>query len=162
MRVLLMLLGALGAVASGVFGFLFVVVGWAEQHHIDSAYVVGFVPGADCGDGHELYLRVEDGAIVQCVQGGPGVFGSGAASLHGFTDTQNQELTRLAAELGSDGLSAAEQREIQQNVDEAAATVAPTNRPYGDQAVSGAHRMWLGAGMIVIGIAVVVAIYRWS
>lgn len=163
MRFLLVFLGALGAVTLFAFGVPSVLVGIAEQRHIDEAYVVGFVPDASCDDAYELYLRVEDGAILDCVQAGVGIVrSSGRVSLPGFTDAQNQLLQQLAAELGSDGLSAVEQRNIQQRVDEFAATVPPEHRPYGELAVSGADRAWLGGGMIVAAIVAVIVSFRFG
>ncbi|MGK5553314.1 hypothetical protein ACSNOI_17015 [Actinomadura kijaniata] len=146
---LAMILGLAGAALFAV-SVPFTLVGIAEKRHADRAYVVGFVPGDGCGDAHELYLHVDDGKPMDCVA--PGMSGSGRVRLPGFTTDQNDQVRTLAQRLGHDGLSAAEQREIQHRVDELAATVPPSKRPYGKQAVSGAGRIWLGAGMALTGL----------
>jgi hypothetical protein len=151
MRVLLMILAVLGGVALFVGGTLFVLVGIAEQSDADGTYVVGFVPGADCDDAHELYLRVEDGSVLRCLPAGSSAR-LGRVTLPGFTDEQDEQLAALLTRLAPDGLPAAEQRELQLGVDALAAAVPPEARPYGDRAVWGAGRAWLGAGMVVAGI----------
>ncbi|MQA11679.1 MAG: hypothetical protein GEU98_24645 [Pseudonocardiaceae bacterium] len=123
------------------------------------AYLVGFLPGAGCDDAHELYLRIEDGAVVDCVPAGV-TFGSGRVRLPGFTDAQNEQVRTLAERLGSSGLSAAEQREIQNRVDNLTAAVPSAERPYGDHAVSGADRTWLGVGMLVAALLGIVGFVR--
>ncbi|SFB42799.1 hypothetical protein SAMN05216266_11122 [Amycolatopsis marina] len=160
MRFLLMFLVALACVALFAVGAPSVLVGIAEQGHADDAYVVGFVPDADCGDDHELYLRVMDATVLDCAPAG--VSGSGQISLPGFTAAQEEELETLAANLGMDGLSAEEQQEIQRRVDEVAASVPQASRPYGDQAVWGAGRAWLGAGMVVAAVLGLIATFRFG
>ncbi|MFI0357926.1 hypothetical protein [Actinomadura sp. 9N407] len=150
MRLILMLLAVLAGMALVVVGVPSVLVGIAEQRHIDRAYVVGFVPGSGCGDAHALHLSVRDGEPLDCVSAG--LFGSGKVRLPGFTDAQNDQVDTLAEQLGSNGLSAAEQRAIQNQVDKLTATVPPSERPYHDQVVRGTGRAWLGAGMVIAGI----------
>lgn len=161
MRILLMMLGAIGSVALFAVGVPMVLIGFAEQGHLDEAYVVGFVPGAGCDDGHELYLDVEDGAVLDCVPSGV-TSGSGRVSLPGFTDAQEEELAALAARFGVDGLAPGERQELQSLVDEFAATVPAEKRPYGDEAVSGTGRVWLGGGMIVAALAGTAATFRFG
>ncbi|WP_433869469.1 hypothetical protein [Saccharopolyspora sp. CA-218241] len=154
MRLLLGCLACLTGAVLFAVGITSVLVGYAEQRHADRAYVVGFVPGSDCDDGHELYLHTDDGAVLDCAVGG--VFGSGHVRLPGFTGAQNDEVEVLAEELGEDGLSTTEQRRIQGLVDGHVAAVPPAERPYGAAAVSGGGRIWLGLGMVVaalLGIA---------
>lgn len=154
MRLVLVMLLVLASVMLVPFGVISVLIGTAEQHHIDNAYVVGFVPGAACDDDHELYLLVEDGELVDCVPAGQ--FASGRINLPGFTDTQEDQVGGLVDTLGSDGLSSTDQREIQNLVDELAAAVPPEARLYHDEVVSGSDRVWLGIGMTAIGILGVV------
>jgi hypothetical protein len=161
MRMLVMFLALLGCVALFVIGVPSVLVGIAEQRHVDDAYVVGYVPGASCDDAHELYLRTEDAAILDCVSAGIS-FASGRISLPGFTDEQNARVETLKDQLGQDGLSGADRREIQDTVDQLAATVPPDVRPYGDQWVLGAGRAWLGGGMIVVAVLGVIATFRFG
>jgi hypothetical protein len=149
-RMVLTMLAVFACVALFAVGVPSVLVGIAEQRHADRAYVVGFVPGSRCGDDHELYLSVRDGEPLDCVSAG--LSGSGRVRLPGFTDAQDEQVETLAEQLGTDGLSAAEQREIQDRVDKLTATVPPSARPYRDQAVWGAGRAWLGAGMAIAGI----------
>ncbi|QFU90974.1 hypothetical protein [Amycolatopsis sp. YIM 10] len=150
MRLLLAMLLIAVSMTLVPLGAVFVLVGSAEQHHLDNAYVVGFVPGADCDGDHELYLRIEDGELVDCVPAG--MFASGRINLPGFTDTQEDQVDDLVEALGEDGLSTTDQREIQHLVDQFAATVPREARPYHDEAVSGSDRTRLGIGMIVTGV----------
>ncbi|MFE6612874.1 hypothetical protein [Amycolatopsis sp. NPDC057786] len=150
MRLVLAMLLVPVSVALVPLGVVFVLIGAAEQRHAENAYVVGFVPGAGCDDDHELYLSVKDGEHMDCVPAGG--FASGRVHLPGFTDAQNDQVDTLAEELGGDGLSAPDQREIQSLVDRLAPTVPPDRRLYHDQALWGTGRIRLGAGMIVIGV----------
>lgn len=156
-----MLVAVLGCAALFAIGGVSVLIGLAEQDHADEAYVVGYVPGAGCDDAHELYLRTEDGAILDCVSAGIS-FGSGRISLPGFTDEQNARVGTLNDQLGQDGLSVADQREIQFTVDKLAAAVPPAARPYGDQSVWGAARAWLGGALIATAILGAAAVFRFG
>ncbi len=121
--------------------------------------MVGFPPGASCDDAHELYLRVEDGSVLRRMPAGASAW-LGRVTLPGFTDEQDEQLAELLTRLAPDGLPAAEQREIQQRVDELAAAVPPEARPYGDRRVWGAGQAWPGAGMVVVAIIGVGAFVR--
>jgi hypothetical protein len=125
---------------------------------------VRYVPGAGCDDAHELYLRTEDGAILDCVTAGIS-FGSGRISLPSFTDKQNARVDTLTGQLGQDGqdgLSVAGQREIQSTVDKLSAAVPPTDRPYGDRSVWGAGRAWLGGALVAAAMLGAVAVFRFG
>lgn len=156
-KLVIAIVAALGFAALFAYGATSVLVGIAEQRHLDGAYVVGFVPGSGCGDPHELYLSVEDGEVLDCVQAGMG--GSGRVSLPGFTRAQNEQVQALAEERGQDGLSAADQREIQERVDRILATVPPSELPYHDQWTWGSNRAWLGAGMVAVAVLGFAAIF---
>lgn len=156
MRFVLAFLGALAGVALAAYGATSVLVGFGEQRYVDRAYVVGFVPGSGCGDAHDLYLRIEDGEVLDCVP--EGGLGSGRVHLTGFTDGQEDQVQDLVEQLGDDGLSAEDQDEVQRLVDSIAAEVPPAERPYGDQAVSGTTRIWAGAAMAVGGMLGAVSI----
>jgi hypothetical protein len=158
---LLMFLALLGCAAMAAIGVPSVLVGIAEQRHADEAYVVGYVPGAGCDDAHELYLRTEDGAVLDCVSAGIS-YGSGRVSLPGFTDEQNERVDTLTGQLGQDGLTVADQREIQHTVDELAAKVPPAARPYGDSSVWGTGRIWLGVALITAAVVGAVAAFRFG
>jgi len=125
------------AILVGVFvvasSLAYVIVGIAEQNAMSQTYVVGFgAPGEDCPRG-EAFFDKTTGESLDCVQ--TGGFGAGQASLPGFSDEQNQSMTALAGELGADGLSAADQQEIQALVDTYAATVPASKQPRYDEGV---------------------------
>lgn len=125
------------AILAGVFvvagSLAYLIVGLAEQNAMSQTYVVGFgAPGEDCPRG-EAFFDETTGKSLDCVQ--TGGFGSGQASLPGFSDEQNQSMTTLAGELGADGLSAADQQEIQALVDTYAATVPASEQPHYDEGV---------------------------
>jgi hypothetical protein len=160
MRVLLVMLFALGCAGLFAGGVLFAVDGFAEQRSADRAYVVGFqTAGTECGT-YGLHLNSGDGTPLTCVPVGVRPAPGQRAGLRGFSDAQYDEVMTLAARLGSGGLSATEQRQIQDRVDQFAAGVPPADRPFPDSGLWGARRGWLGVGMLVASVLGFVAL-RW-
>ncbi|MDQ4112924.1 MAG: hypothetical protein M3306_17805 [Actinomycetota bacterium] len=124
-------------ILAGVFvvagSLAYFIAGIAEQNAMSQTYVVGFgAAGEDCPRG-EAFFDKATGESLDCVQAGG--FGSGQASLPGYSDEQNQRMTALAAELGADGLSATDQQEIQALADTYAATVPASEQPHYDEGV---------------------------
>lgn len=118
-------------VAAGSLAYL--IVGIAEQNAISQTYVVGFgAPGEDCPRG-EAFFDKSTGESLDCVQAG--AFGTSQATLPGFSDEQNERMNALAGELGADGLSEADQEEIQALVDTYAETVPASKQPHYDEGV---------------------------
>jgi hypothetical protein len=80
-----------------------ILVGYAEMRVARLTYQVEFVHGTgdDCDGAHGLYLRVADGEPLFCQ---PATVSGGAVDLPGFTDGQVDEVTRLAKQVGADGL----------------------------------------------------------
>lgn len=114
-------------------GVAYLIVGIAEQNAINQTYVVGFAgPGDDCPRG-EAFFDESNGESLDCVQ--RGFTAGGESELPGFTDKQNQTMVALASSLGVDGLSAAEQQEIQDLVDTYAASVPESKQPHYDEGV---------------------------
>ncbi|MER7011121.1 hypothetical protein ABT324_06820 [Saccharopolyspora sp. NPDC000359] len=157
MRLLLGILVAFGCVALTATAGVSVLVGIAEQRHADRAYVVGFVPGAGCDDGHELYLRTRDGAVLDCVTAG--LLGSRRVNLPGFTEEQEEQVEELVEDLGGDGLSVAEQAEVQGLVDRLVAQLPPEQRLYGEYEVWGSGRIWRGVRMALAGVIGLVVVF---
>jgi len=147
-RVVLALIAGLGCVALLTGGFVLGLVGFAELNSDNQTYKVEFKhSGDECGGG-TLRLDLEDGSPLYCGVGRP--ISPPEVSLPGFTPEQNQKVLRLAGELGSSGLTATEQREIQNQVDGFAATVPDTVRP-DHPSIGDPNIAWLGVGMFLAG-----------
>ncbi|MGN9793093.1 hypothetical protein ACTMTU_18630 [Streptomyces sp. OZ13] len=168
MRLLVAVLAALVGVGLAAFGLGFVLVGLLEQRSAGDMYQVAFQRvGNACRGGHELHLDIENGEPLDCVPSYV-IGGSPRVDLPGFTDAQNDEVAALGGQLGSGGLSDAEQRQIQDRVDKIAATVPAADRPRPDSAtvwladagVWGARRAWLGGGLVAVGVVSTVAAMR--
>jgi hypothetical protein len=156
MRCLVGLLVALGCTALFVGGAATAFVGFADQNVANHIYKVGFKhAGDECG-AESLVLSIEDGAPLVCGPIGMPLQRQ-KVDFPGFTDAQNDEVFTLASELGSGGLSAAEQRQIQDWVDRLAAAVAPADRPQ-RSGLWGARLGWLGIGMVAISIVGLIAL----
>ncbi|WP_155058503.1 hypothetical protein [Streptomyces blattellae] len=160
MRVFLASLAAVGGVGLAAAGLVFVPIGVLEQRSAGDMYEVAFQQvGDECSGGHELYLDIENGTPLDCVPSYV-IGGSPRVDLPGFTEAQNDEVARLGRQLGSEGLTDAEQHRIQNRIDEIAAAIPDADRPLPDSAtvwpadagVWGARRAWLGGGMIAVGI----------
>ncbi|MFJ3102180.1 hypothetical protein [Streptomyces sp. NPDC086835] len=168
MRLFVAVLVALVGVGLAAVGLSFVLVGLLEQRSAADMYEVAFQQvGDECRGGHELHLDIENGAPLDCVPSYV-IGGSPRVDLPGFTEAQNDEVAALGGQLGSGGLTDAEQRLVQDRVDKIAATVPAADRPRPDSAtvwladagVWGARRAWLGGGMVVVGIVSTVAAMR--
>lgn len=154
MRLFLACVAAIVSVSLVAFGAVSALVGLLNQGEADEVYVVQFKrPGDECGGARQMHLDVTDGKPLACRPGYAGVVGGRASSdLPGFADAQNEQVRALAEELGSGGLSAAEQRQIQDRVDQISATVPTAERPDRKPGLWGARLAWLGGGMVVAGI----------
>jgi len=94
-----------------------------------------------------LELNVEDGTPLFCTTGVP----AGPRKhrgLEGFGGAQNEEVFSLAARLGEDGLSEADQRRISDRVDEIAATLPPVEDERMLPGPTGVRRLMLGLAML--------------
>jgi hypothetical protein len=168
MRVLVATLVAIVGVGLAANGLVFVLMGLLEQRSDGDMYEVAFQHvGDECRGGHELHLDIENGAPLDCVPSYV-MGGSPRVELPGLTDAQNDEVAALGGQLGSGGLTDAEQRRIQDRVDALAATVPAGDRPRPDSAtvwpaeagVWGARRAWVGGGMVAVGVVGTVAVMR--
>jgi hypothetical protein len=147
-RVLLALIAGLGCVALLAMGFVLGLVGFAELYADNQTYKVGFKhAGDECGK-RSLWLDLDDGSPLHCGAGTP--INPPDVSLPGFTQKQNQLVASLAGELGSGGLTPAEQLEIQSQVDGFAASVPEAARP-DHRSIWDPNRVWLGAAMFLVG-----------
>jgi len=166
MRILLMTLLVLGLTGLGAVGGVSILIGIAEQHAADQTYVVGFShPGAECGSG-AVSFDVTNGEPLSCVPAGVLPM-SDKTNFPGFTDAQNDEVTVLAKQLGTDRLSTADRQQIQRRVDQISATVPAARRPHYDEGVSlgplwGAGLAWVGAAALATSALVIVLVLRRS
>lgn len=162
-EVLVVVTALLGGLALFVGGFVFAIVGFADQRVADHVYVVAYKhSGDDCGP-ERLAFDVEDGAPLSCTAV-PML--DVDVDLPGFSETQNNDVESLAARLGSGGLSTADQQQIQSLVDRYAAGVPAEERPYPSRAfielygLWGARLGWLGVGMIGAAVVIYVVMRR--
>lgn len=166
MRILAAIVVFLALFALFVAGVGFAIVGFADQNVANHVYVVQFArPGDDCG-AERLALDVEDGHTLACTMVPP--MEEPDVELPGFTADQNAAVRSLAGQLGKDGLSAADQRRIQAEVDRYAAGVPPEKRPYPEEAFFsfgwfwGARLGWLGVGMAAVPVIAYILVGRRS
>ncbi|MCT2588070.1 hypothetical protein [Actinophytocola gossypii] len=129
-------------------GGALVFVGFLEWSETSGKRSVEFAsPGDDC-DAARLELNIEDGTRLTCTTGVP-VPSSAFRGLEGFSAAQNSEVLTLAADLGEDGLSEAEQQRIEDRVDEIAATLPPLEDERILPGPTGINRILLGVAMLV-------------
>jgi hypothetical protein len=164
MRVLLLMLAAVVAVGMVAVGGVGALVGYLDQREADQTYTVEFTSvGADCGGAWQVHLDLADGKPLACRPGYTGVVGSSPRDdFPGFSDEQNERVLALAASLGSDGISAADQGEIQALVDQTAAGVPDGQRPDRRPGLWGARQAWLGGGLAVSGALGLIAMLFFS
>ncbi len=130
MRLLLATLGVIGLLALIVAGGTGVVLGIVEQAEAGDLYEVHFAEDGDSCSGSGVYFAEFDGAPLDCgpVAGRP-------LSVHpafpGFGPEQNTAVEDLAHDLGRDGsgLTADDERRIQEEVDRLAASLPEASRP---------------------------------
>lgn len=111
----------------------YVLAGVGQQMDINRTYVVGFAsPDEECPWAGAFFDEATGESLACVVKGAVPL---SEATLPGFTEEQNQNMVDLAETLGDDGpgLSAADQREIQDLVDTYAATVPESKRPTYDE-----------------------------
>ncbi|SQD99666.1 MULTISPECIES: hypothetical protein [unclassified Parafrankia] len=140
--------------------FIFVCIAqvWnnvGDYRSSNRTYVVAIKsPNDECGP--ELALNYEDGTPLQCMPLGTGpIYGVADIELPGFTDEQNATIAELAKNLGADGLLPSEQIQIQKRIDEFAATVPSSERPY----PGAARRAWVWGGVAAADVLILVAIW---
>jgi hypothetical protein len=155
MKVLVLVLALLVVIGAVGVGLAFVLDGIGEQHAGDNAYTITFGhPGGDCADPEAVIIDVDNGQPLFCaaVGGGVGPPINQIVAVPGFSDDQNREITELAESLGAHGLSATAQGQIQDRMNQLAATLAPADRPGHGAVLWGSVRAWTGAGLIIVGI----------
>lgn len=160
MRLALLILMPLVTVGLLLAGAAFIIIGVMEQNEAEHTYVVGFVPGASCDDDNGLYLGTEDGVVWECAPSYYSGITGADVDLPGFTELQNQHIAGLASQLGQDGLTTAEQTEIQHNVNRIATGLPPEALPYGTDLLWGANRAWIGGLMVACALACFVLFLR--
>jgi hypothetical protein len=153
-RLLLACLVAIVSVGLISFGGVSALAGYLDQREANRVYVVQFKrPGDECGGARQMHLDVTDGKPLSCRPGYAGVIGGYPRNdLPGFTDAQNEDVLTLAEGLGGDGLSATEQRQIQDRVDQIVGTVPAAERPDRKPGLWGARQAWVGGGLALAGV----------
>jgi len=107
--------------------------------------------GGDCGGGF-VHLDVETGAQLHCGPGGVMLIQKPKSNaMFGFTDEQKDDVYSSARELGQDGLSEADEDQIQARVDKYKATVRPADRYRTANRRWGVPDAWSGVAMLVVG-----------
>jgi len=106
------------------------LVGLAQHHRIDDVYVVGIVPGVGCDDAHDVHVRVEDGAVLDCLPSAVS-FASGRVHVEGFIEAQQDHAQPGQGTRRGRG-TRSERAKLQSAVD------APPPRSTGTTAVRGA------------------------
>jgi hypothetical protein len=161
LRLLLACVAAIVSVGLVAFGGVSALAGFLDQREADRVYVVQFKrPGDECGAARRMHLDVTDGKPLSCRPGFTGAVGGYARNdLPGFAEAQNQEVLVLAERLGGDGLSTAEQRQIQDRVDQIAAGLPAAERPDRKPGLWGARQAWLGGGLAMAGAVGLVVLF---
>lgn len=148
-------LAVLGGLAMAGIGGLEVAV-YSDRHDVTFAR-----PGDDCGG--VMALNVEDGTRLWCSEVGPvapPVDPLDARGLDGFSRAQNNEVLALAERLGRNGLSEADQRQIQDRVDEIVATLSLEEQKL-IPGPSGVDRVLLGAVMLAV-VGLIFGVQWWQ
>lgn len=152
---------ALGCVVLGLVvlgGLAMTGIGGVEVAVYAGRHDVTFArPGDDCGG--VVTLNIEDGTRLWCSAVGPVTPPSDPRGLDGFGEEQNNEVLALAEELGGNGLSEADQRQIQDRVDEIAATLSLEEQKL-IPGPSGVDRVLLGAVMLA-AVGIIFGVRRW-
>ncbi|MEU8222799.1 hypothetical protein [Kribbella sp. NPDC048915] len=140
-----MVAGAMAAFLLVFGGIVLAAIGGIELWHRSGEYKVGFrSSGDDCGI-EKVEISVRSGKPLFCTTPGVIVPSTWKASFTGFTDDQNADVFELALELAKDdGLSEADQRQIQFRVDAYAGTVPPERRRQ--------HPSWSGKNRVATGV----------
>lgn len=137
------------------------ITGLAQQADVNGAFDIHFgQPDETCDSGDFLYLNTETGEPLQCRVDDPeGIAvpwaaGDGPPGMPYFTEQQDREgVLALARNLGADGLTEAEQEQVQEEVDAIAATLPDEEKPYNYSGLWGATLVFTGLGIILLGIA---------
>jgi hypothetical protein len=141
------------------------LAGFLDQKAADKAYKVEFkLPGERCSPAHQIHLSVSDGRPLPCVRVGS-LPSSGNPTVKGFTEAQTDEVIKLAAALGSDGLSAGEQRRIQDRVDQLVTSVPSAERAQYQATIRlggmwGSRIAWAAIGALVAAVLGLIGCYR--
>jgi hypothetical protein len=153
---------ALGCVVLGLAvlgGLAMTGIGGVEVAVYSGRHDVTFArPGDECG-GVRVTLNIADGTRLWCSAVGPVTPPSDPRGLDGFSEEQNNEVLALAERLGLDGLSEADQRQIQDRVDEIAATVSLEEQKL-IPGPSGVDRVLLGA-MMLAAVGLIFGVQWW-
>lgn len=133
-------------------GFGCLITGIGQRSDVDNAYRIEFGHEGDtCTESGPLYLSVDTGEAMACTAY-PQFPSGGTTTLPGFTPAQNGEIGDLVKQLAAGGLSEAEQRRIQDRVDEIAATVPESERPYHYTGLWGTGLALLGGAIVVVSL----------
>ncbi|RVX43335.1 hypothetical protein EDD27_6016 [Nonomuraea polychroma] len=152
-------------------GGALIIMGGSEMSAEADRYAVQFGnPGDDCNWRAPLHIDIKDGARTYCGRRGAApppwrqsVDTTTFKGFKGFTDGQRKEVLTLSSQLGSDGLSETEQQQIQNRVDEIAATVSvpPVNEFPGVPGPPGLGRILLGVlAWVILGIPYLIRHWR--
>jgi hypothetical protein len=151
----LVTLGVLACVGAAVFGFACLAGGLAEAYADSQTYVVAFgYPGQEC-DRDKVTFSTADGKVLACRSNGVTPMRPVAAEFPGFSRGQDEAVMAYATQLGQDGVTLDERDQIQQRVNQIAATVPAANRPHDSSEMrvgplrAGALA-WTGAGLLVV------------
>ncbi|MFD0854813.1 hypothetical protein ACFQ07_21415, partial [Actinomadura adrarensis] len=149
------MVGMVGSILIIVFGLVTALAGFLDQNSADKAYVVEFKHlNEECSPAHELHINVSNGEPLPCVRSGF-LPTSHKAQLEGFTEAQTDQVTKLAALLGRNGLSETEQHQIQAEVDRILASVPEAGRKQYTATVRigglwGEPLGWVAIGAVVV------------
>jgi hypothetical protein len=147
--------GALCAAGLIIIGLVFVLDGIDEQRMSDHTYTITFGhPGDDCDNPEAVMVDADNGQPLFCAAQGNGVGPpiNQVVAVPGFSTAQNREITQMAESLGAHRLSVAAQHQIQDRMNQIAATLPPAGRPDHGAALWGTRRSWTGAGVALVGI----------
>ncbi|ACU75990.1 hypothetical protein Caci_7161 [Catenulispora acidiphila DSM 44928] len=140
-------LGTLCAIGLVAFGAVAGLAGILDQTAADRVYHVQFGhPGAGCDSKNTIGFDIDDGQALLC-SASPNTIGQ--THGYGFSAAQNAEITDLATQLGTDGLSPADQQQVQQRVDQIVADLPHTRRPGHGALFWGARQAWISCGLVL-------------
>jgi hypothetical protein len=142
-----------------LLGIACLITGVAQRGDVHDAYQIEFGrTGHTCNQYLDVHLSSDTGQPLDCTSLDTS-FGAGVA-FSGFTAEQNEEIAALAKRLGSDGLTGAEQQQIQGRVSQLAATVPKDKQPYHYSGLWGAGLAWTGGGIIAAGLLLFATLRR--
>lgn len=140
--------------AAILFGFAFWTTGASQRYAVVHQYTIQFgQAGASCTPRAPAAIEIGSGRPLGC---GIGV---GSANFPGFSRDDNLGILRMALNLGGDGLSPADQTQLQTEVDRIAATVSESEKAH-YTGLWGFRMQLVGAAFIPLGAVLTVLIWR--